>query len=274
MGRDGAWLELPLIWAPSCHSPGIGGVSCGYLRPPGAKGKDPRTWDGCGGRTAGWGPGRAGVPPQPPEATCWLALWGTRVRGVGRKAGPAAVWLRRLSSRWMGEVITAKTGSLRTCVWPGRQGRGPLAGSCFQNTKGEGLGSLAVVQQRVACLNSPCWDVRPGGVHTGPCPAAALPGRRETCLNTLSSSGQALSCNGGHAVGAPTQDALGCPSPGHGPCNASAACTRNLPSRERQTLEGQPASAPGRRPPTHPAPTLRRALGTQASRVCTWRVGP
>lgn len=89
-------------------------------------------------------------------------------------------------------------------------------------------------------------------------------------MNTLSSSGQALSCNGGHAVGAPTQDALGCPSPGHGPCNASTACMRNLPSRERQTLEGQPASDPGRRPPTHLAPTLRRALGTQASRVCTW----
>lgn len=163
--RDEAWLELPLIWAPSCHSPGIGGVSCNYLRPPGAKGKDPRTWDGCGGRMAGWDPGRAGVPPQHPEAICWLALRGTRVRGLGRKGGPTAVWLRSILSRWMGEVITAQTGSLRTCVRPGRGGRGPLAGSSFQKTKGEGLGSLAVVQQCAAGVKSPCWGVRPGGTH-------------------------------------------------------------------------------------------------------------
>lgn len=172
MGRDGAWLELSLIWAPSCHSPGIGGVSCNYLRPPGVKGKDSRTWDGCGGRTAGWGLGRAGVPPQHLEAICCLALRGTRVRGLGRKGGPTAVWLRSLSSRWMGEVITAKTGSLRTCVRPGRQGRGPDR-ELFPEHEGRGLGkprcgSAACGLREQPMLGCQAWGYTPGPVLRPP----------------------------------------------------------------------------------------------------------
>lgn len=161
MGRGGAWLELPLIWAPS---PGIGGASCNYLRPPGAKGKDLRTWGGCGGRMAGWGPGRAGVPPQAPEAVCWLALWG---QGSGEEGRPSRLWLRRLSSRWMGEVIHHCQDREFEDLCPAwSSGKGAPGRELFPEHQGRGLGKPRCGSAACGLPEQPMRGVRPGGGYT------------------------------------------------------------------------------------------------------------
>lgn len=93
-------------------------------------------------------------------------------------------------------------------------------------------------------------------------------------MNTLSSSGQALSRNGGHAVGDTHPGRSWLPLSWARSLQRQHSPHEKPSSRERQTLEGQPASALAGVPrPTWPLP-LRRALGTRASRLCTWRVGP
>lgn len=103
---------------------------------------------GQGFSSGGW-PGGAGAEQLSPypEAVCWLALRGTRVRGLGRKGGQSTVWLTSILFRWISGVITAEaqrefedlcpTWSPESVLWS--SGKGVPGGELFPEHEGRGL---------------------------------------------------------------------------------------------------------------------------------------